>query len=135
MSNDLREELKERIDKAQADISKLQDEKRKYDEQIAKIEPTLKIWRDALEIEMERWGKPNLPLFNEGIQPHRFAGLKLIEAVGVLRKEQPSITKKKVREILEQNKFDFRGKRPGTAVHMVWVALDKRAQNKVPVST
>jgi len=128
MANDLRAELKIRIDEAQKEISKLHEDRSKIDAKIAPLESRLKIWRDALQIEMENSGDPNLPLFNGGSQPYRFAGMKLIEAVGILRKEQPSITKEKVREILEQNKFDFRGKRPGTAVHMVWVFLDKRVK-------
>lgn len=126
MPNDLRVELKARIDKAQEEISELQDERRKYDDQITQIESRLKVWRDALQIEVERLGEPALPLFNRTNQPYRFVGMKLIEAVELLRKDQPSITKKQIRDILEQNNFDFHGKRPGTAIHMVWVALERR---------
>jgi DNA gyrase/topoisomerase IV subunit A len=128
MPTDLRVELKARIDKAQGEISELQEKRRKYDEEIAQIESKLKIWRDALELEMEHYGEAALPLFSREAQPYRFAGMKLIEAVGLLRKENPSITKKMARDILERNSFDFRGKRPGTAVHMVWVALDRRTK-------
>jgi chromosome segregation ATPase len=126
MPNDLRAELKARIDKAQEEISKLEEERRKYDEQITQIDSRLKVWREALQIEAEHWGEPSLPLFSGAAQPYRFAGMKLIDAVESLRKEQPSITKKQIREILERNSFDFHGKRPGTAIHFVWIALERR---------
>ncbi len=125
-SNDLREELKARIDNSQQELARLQKERNDTEGKISLEETKLKVWRDALEIEAERWGEPSLPLFNKPNQPYRFVGLKLIEAVDLLRKEQPAITKKQIRQILEQNGFDFRGKRPGTAIHAVWVALERR---------
>ncbi len=125
-SNDLRQELKARIAKAQEEVSKLQDTRNKLDEQILREEARLKVWRDALLIESERLGEPSLPLFSKSSEPYRFAGMRLIEAVDLLRKWQPAITKKQVREMLEKGNFDFRGKRPGTAIHMVWVQLDKK---------
>jgi hypothetical protein len=129
MPSDLRDELKARIERIQKEINQFQTERQKLENQIAEKESTLKVWSNALKIEIEQWGEPNLPLFNKENHPYRFVGLKLIDAVGMLRKEQPGITKEKVREILERNNFDFRGKRPGTAVHMVWVFLDRRSKN------
>ena len=128
MHNDLREELKARIEKAQEDLKNLLEKRGKYDEQIAQIQARLKIWGDAFALEREDKGDPNLPLFSKEPQPYRFTGMKLIEAVDSIRKEQPGINKKMAREILEKNSFDFQGKRPGTAIHFVWIALDKRAK-------
>jgi hypothetical protein len=54
--------------------------------------------------------------------------MKLIDAVSLIRQEQPGANKKEVRQILEKAGFDFRGKRPGTAIHFVWLALDRRSK-------
>ena len=125
-SNDLRDELKARIDRVQEEVTKLKGTRDKLEAQITQEESKLRVWREALQIEAERLGEPALPLFSKPNEPYRFAGMKLIEAVDLLRKWQPAITKKQIREMLEKGNFDFRGKRPGTAVHMTWVALDKK---------
>ena len=59
---------------------------------------------------------------------HPLVGLKLRDAVAVLRDENPGITKQGVRERLEQANFDFNGKRHGNAVHMAWVGVDALAR-------
>lgn len=105
MSIDLRSELKSRIDKLQSDVAQMLEERRIIEQKINQAELKLKVWRDAIQIEAEQQGEPPLPLFNNPNQPYRFAGMKLIDAVDLLRKEQPSITKKQARKILEQKQF------------------------------
>ena len=59
----------------------------------------------------------------------RLLGLKLMEAIRILRDENLAISKQEIRQRLEEIGFNFKGKRPGSAVHMAWMVLD-RGKNK-----
>ena len=126
-SSDLREELKNRMDKAKEEIDKLLADRQVIEELLSQAQTRLNTWREAYTMETERLGKPALPLFStEGEKSYRFSGMKVGEALDIIRKEQPEIDKKGALEILSRGNFDFRGKRPLPAVHFAWVALDRR---------
>lgn len=123
---DLREELKSRIVRVQQEVEDLKAEKDKIDKKLQDADAKLNTWRRAYEIEAERVGETGLPLFVKSGKSYRFAGMRLIDALAMLRKEQPAINKEQAREILETGGFDFRGKRPLPAVHFAWVALNRK---------
>ena len=125
-SGDIRKELEGRIAEVQKKIGNLQEERGKIDEKLKDAERKLAALREVYGIEAERFGEQKPPLFvGKGVS-YRFAGMKLTEALQIVRREHPKVDKKQARKILEKEGFDFRGKRPGSAVHFAWVSLDRR---------
>jgi len=55
----------------------------------------------------------------------RLLGLKLGKAISILKTENPAISKQGIRRKLEDIGFNFKGKRPGSAVHMALMVLDR----------
>jgi hypothetical protein len=125
-SKDIREELRARITEVQKEIRDLQEERRKTDEKLKDAEKRMAALQQVYGIEAERFGAQKPPLFGGKGVSYRFAGMKLTEALQIIRTEQPKVNKKQARKILEREGFDFRGKRPGSAVHFAWVSLDRR---------
>jgi hypothetical protein len=52
------------------------------------------------------------------------------QAVKDLKEKYPQMTRKDVLNNLEQNGFDFKGKKPGNAVNMAWVRLGYSREGK-----
>lgn len=132
-SVDLRGELKKRITKAQQDIDKLKEKRDEMEDQIDEAEERLITWREAYEMESKRLGKPVLPFSTKTGKSYRFAGMKLTKALAIVQKEHPEISKEQPKigkraalKVLQDEGFDFRGKRPLPAVHFAWVALGRR---------
>jgi septal ring factor EnvC (AmiA/AmiB activator) len=126
---DLRQELKNRMDTIQKEIDQLKDERSRIDKMLQDADSRLGALRTVYQIEAERLGRPSLPLFTKGEKSYRFAGMKITEALRIIRNEQPEISKRKAQEILINEGFDFRGKNTGQAVHFAWVVIE-RAKNK-----
>lgn len=129
MGHELITEISKKIDTITSDISRLQDEKRNCDTKIEDAQNRLTIWRQALEAERKESGIQQPPLSSGKERLFRFTGMRLIDAIKIIREEQPDVTKQKTRDILEKDGYDFKGKRPGTAVHLAWVILDKRIRD------
>jgi septal ring factor EnvC (AmiA/AmiB activator) len=122
---DIRQELESRMDTIQKEIAQLKDERVRIDKMLQDTDSRLAALRTVYQIESERLGKPGLPLFARGEKSYRFAGMKITEALRIIRNEQPEIGKKKAQEMLKNEGFDFRGKNPGQAVHFAWVVLER----------
>lgn len=125
-SADLREELKNRVVTIQQEIDRLKVERDAINKKLQDVESKLSVWRQAYEFEVGRLGEPSLPLFNKGGKSYRFVGMRLVDAVALIRQEQPEVDKRQALQILKKECFDFRGKRPLPAVHFAWVAIDRR---------
>lgn len=70
----------------------------------------------------------------KGIRKERIPGLK--QAILELKAVNPDMTKRDVRDTLIHRGFDFQGRNPNKAVHMLWVNLgyakkDKEAQQNL----
>ena len=124
--SDLRPELKARMDKVFRDVEKLKAKRLEIDQQLKVAQEQLSVWLEAYAMEAERLGKPVRPRFEGGTTTYGFTGMRLVDAVAMIRDEHPEASKRQVRAILEKNGFDFRGKNPGQAVHFAWVAVDNR---------
>ena len=123
---DIREELEARMAEIQKEIGALLEKKSNLDDKLRDAEAKLFALRRVYEIEAERLGEPKVPLFARKGAINRFAGMKLIEALAIIRRENPSIDKRQALKILGKEGYDFRGKRPLPAVHFTWIALDRR---------
>lgn len=55
----------------------------------------------------------------------RFAGMGVIEALRIIKAEQPNITRQQAHEILVKEGFDFRGKKSKRVVNFGWMALER----------
>jgi len=123
---DIRKELEDRIATIQKKIGKLQEERSSIDKKLQDAESKLNALRVVYQIEAERFGEYKAPLIPSAGKSYRFAGMRLIDSIALIRKERPGIDKKGVLAILEREGFDFRGKRPLPAVHFAWVALERK---------
>jgi chromosome segregation ATPase len=124
--SDIRQGLEERIKEALDEINKLLVEKDDTQAKLREAESRLNALRAVYDTESRRFGEYKPELMPKEKTSRRFAGMKLIEALDLLRKEQPVISKRQALQILESEGFDFRGKRPLTAIHFCWMALDRR---------
>jgi regulator of replication initiation timing len=116
---DIRKELKERLDAIEQKAQSLYREKARIDEELKEITEQWNALRLVYKRETEDLGEV-------GDSVNRFAGMRLVDAVALIRKERWGVTKKQVKEVLAKEGFDFRGKNPGKAVHFAWVAVDNR---------
>ena len=123
---DIREELEAMMTEIQKEIGALLEEKSKLDDKLQDADAKLFALRRVYEIEAERLGEPKIPLFGRKGAAHRFAGMKLIDAIAIIRRETPGIDKRQALKTLEKEGYDFRGKRPLPAVHFAWIALERR---------
>jgi hypothetical protein len=125
-SGDIRKVLEDRIAEVQKEISNLQEKRGEIDQKLKDAERKIVALREVYMIEAERFGEQKPPLLVGTGVSYRFAGMKLTEALQIVRTENPKVNKKQARKILEKEGFDFRNKRPGSAVHFAWVSLDRR---------
>jgi hypothetical protein len=129
-ANDIRNELRARIAEAQKEIGVLQIDRTKIDEKLKDAEKRLNALRVVYAIEAERLGEVKTPLFTEKGAPSRFTGMKLIDALAILKKEQPNITKKQAHDILVKEGFAFRSDRTLNAVHFAWIGLERSEKKR-----
>lgn len=125
-TTDIRGELEKMIAQVQSEIGSMQEERSKIDKKLQEAESALGALRHVYELQAKRFGETKVPLFAGTGVSYRFAGMKLTEALTLIRKEQPRVNKKQACEILKKEGFDFRGKRPLPAVHFAWVAIERR---------
>lgn len=125
-TTDIRVALEARIAETQKEIGDLQAKRAKIDEELKGVEDRLSALRTVYAMEAERLGVSKVPLFVEKGKPYRFAGIRLIDALAIIRQEHPTINKREALTILKREGYDFRGKRPLPAVHFAWVAINRR---------
>lgn len=80
----------------------------------------------ALETESRLCGPSTTQEGRTPVGAPSLLGLRIRDVVDVLRRQYPGISKKEIRQKLEDMRFDFRGKKPGNAIHMAWVWLEAR---------
>lgn len=124
--SDIRKELEARIAKIQSEIGVLQGRRANIDEKLVEVEKMLGALRMIYAVEVKSLGESKVPLFTSKEQPYRFIGMKLTDALAILQKEKPTITKKEAVKILEKENFNFRGSRHLSAVHFAWIALGRK---------
>jgi hypothetical protein len=125
-SANLARQLQHRMDKIQKEIDKLKGGREKIDRKLKEAQSRMNIWRQAYEMEVGRTGKPRLPISTKEDKTYRFAGMRLVDALALVRQEQAGITKEQAHKILVEEGFNFRTGRSRNAVHFAWVALDNR---------
>jgi hypothetical protein len=125
-TDDIRVELEAMMAEIQHKIVSLKEEEDKIGEQLKDAESALAALRTVYEIQSRRLGEYKAHLFPRKGAPSRFAGMRLVDALLIIRQENPRIDKRQALKILEKEGFDFRGKRPLPAVHFAWVALERR---------
>ncbi len=130
-TTDIRKELGVLIAEGQNQIGDLQKKKSKIEKELQEAEWALSALRQVYELQAKQFGETKAPLFPKEGASYRFAGMRLGEALTVIRKEQQGIDKKQALKILEKEGFDFRGKRPLTAVHFAWMALDRKGKTNL----
>lgn len=119
----LHKRLEELISKHKANRAKREE----LDTEAKQLESDMVALNEALNVEIRATGQaiPKPPS-----NASRLLGLRLGEVIRILREENPKVTKRAVKHKLLELGFDFKGKRPGTAVHMAWVAVERWQKHK-----
>jgi hypothetical protein len=130
ISADIRNYLKDRIDKMQKEVSELENKRREIADHLVEKVRELEALKTVYGSESKRLGESAGPLFNQAGKSYRFAGMKVGEALRILLAEQPEVTKRQAAEILQKEGLDFGSKRPVHSVHFALVSLDRERKNK-----
>ena len=87
------------------------------------IEKQVAVWQEAwrLEIPEDERLHATVPQADSSI-----IRMTLSDAIDHLRRQNPGITKELARIHLEATDYDFKGKKPGPAVHFAWLNVDRR---------
>ncbi len=128
--SDYRNQLEEMMAEIQKKSASLRAEKDKIDEQLRDADSALAALRTVYEFESKRLGENKVPLFIGKDATSRFAGMRLINALAIIRRENPGISKREACRILEKEGFNFRTNRHLSAVHFAWIALEKKEKRK-----
>lgn len=124
--SDIRVELEGMMADIQRKIGSLKIEGERVNEQLRDANSALAALRTVYEIESKRLGEHKTTMFPRKGPPYRFAGMRLVDAIAIIRQENPKVDKRQALRILEGEGFDFRGKRPLSAVHFAWIAFERR---------
>lgn len=124
--SDIRDQLEEMMSEIQQKSASLRVERDKIDDQLRDADSALIALRTVYEIESKKVGENKAPLFVGKGVTSRFTGMRLIDAIRVLKKENPLINKREAHKKLMQEGFDFKGKRSLSAVHFAWINLDRQ---------
>lgn len=125
-TSDIRKELEGRMAEIQNEIGNLREERETISKKLLAAEAKLIALRTVYGMEAERLGESKAPLFVGKGAPSRFTGMKLIEALALVRKGNPKISKREACKILEREGFNFRTNRHLSAVHFAWIALEQK---------
>jgi hypothetical protein len=127
---DIRKELAARMAEVQKEVDGLRKRKVEIDKKLEYADQKLRALRAVFVIESECHGEPGMPLFAGRDQPSRFTGMRVGEAIKILKNEDPHITKDQAYKILVKEKFDFGTKRAKSSVHFAWIALERAKSGK-----
>ncbi|MBI2985125.1 MAG: hypothetical protein HYY45_00005, partial [Deltaproteobacteria bacterium] len=97
-------------------------ERERLDAEAKQLESDIQALNEALQVEARATGHTIVKSASNG---SRLLGLRLVDAIRLLRQEDPKITKRGARHKLREVGFDFKGKRPGSAVHMAWTITER----------
>ncbi len=109
-------QLKRRLERLHAQRDALLAEIHGTERQVA-------VWQEAwkLEIPEDERLHASVPQADSDI-----IRMSLSDAIDHLRRQNPGITKELSRIHLEATGYDFKGKKPGPAVHFAWVNVNRR---------
>lgn len=127
MSQETVAHLKQRLAEMESAVKSLVQKKNEIESELQEAQTYMAALRHVLD--KERQGvQVSLSLREEADvdQPSKFAGLNIRQALELMLKEKPSSSFKEARNALVHAHFDFKGKKPGNAVNMAWVAIHAR---------
>lgn len=125
-THDMRAELEQFMAEIQNKMASLRSKRDKINEELKDADDALAALRRVYELQSKRMGEHRAPLFPGKGAPSRFTGMKLIDALALIRKENPGINKREACKVLEREDFNFRTDRHLSAVHFAWIALDRK---------
>lgn len=120
---DITKELEDRMAIMQGEVDILQRQRNEIDKKLQDMAMQLSAVRTVYEGEIKHFG-------GKGISIGRFAGMGVVEALGIIKAEQPNITRQQAHEILIKEGFDFRGKKSKRVVNFGWMALERREKKR-----
>jgi len=120
---ELQKLLHTRLEELSAKHKALREKRQELDTEIKQLESDMVALNEALNVEARATGRVIAKPPSNG---SRLLGLRLGEAIRILREENPKLTKRAIKHKLLEFGFDFKGKRPGTAVHMAWTQLERQ---------
>lgn len=127
MSHEVVAHLKQRLAEMESAVKSLVQKKNEVESKLQETQTYMAALRHVLDKELQGV-QVSLSLREEADvdQPSKFAGLNIRQALELMIREKPSISFKEARDMLVHAHFDFKGKKPGNAVNMAWVAIHAR---------
>ena len=123
LNTDLQKLLQKRLDELTEKHKSILAQREQLEAQSKQLQTDIAALHEALNVEARATGQAIPKTTSNG---SRLLGLKLGEAIRILREENPRINKNAIRSRLQEAGFDFKGKRPGSAVHMAWTQLERQ---------
>ncbi|MGA2158113.1 MAG: hypothetical protein ABSG90_02725 [Dehalococcoidia bacterium] len=121
---DFKNFTEEKLSDLRRRAGELEQKKREIALELDEINRKIKAWATVYEEYQDDSGA------KVSIVQGRFAGMKVGEALRLIRREQPGIDKDKAFQILLEGGFDFQGKRARPSMHFAWIALESEGKNK-----
>jgi len=115
--------LQERLDELTEKHKTILAQRERLEAESKQLQNDIAALHEALNVEARATGHVIAKSTSNG---SRVLGLKLGEAIRILREENPKISKIGARNRLRDLGYDFKGKRPGSAVHMAWTVLERQ---------
>ena len=126
LRRNIREDIESRVAGLLDELRELYAGREETEGRIDDAEHRLGVWRDALMLEGRPLG-PRRPAA-DGVDEQGIVAMGLTDAVHHLRIEN-RMTKPAIVRQLTAVGYDFRGKRPGPAVHFAWLNSLRRKRN------
>jgi hypothetical protein len=120
---DIRKELKGRMTAMMAKANSLRQERDEIDKKLEDISTQLNALRVIYESEAKRMG--GVATSMQHLAGMRFTGMGVIEALRIIKTEQPTVTRQQAHNILVKEGFDFQGKKSKRVVNFGWMALER----------
>lgn len=128
--DDFKEFVEEKITELRTKAEKLEAERSAaaiaWDETNRQIKAYITIY----DTEFKQPDGETSPQLTQNTNYGRFTGMKIGQALRLIRQDNPNIKKKEALKVMQDAGYDFQGKKPLPSVHFAWIALEREKQNK-----
>jgi hypothetical protein len=120
---DIRKGLEDEMAAMQTEASTLERQRDEIDKKLQDVTNQLNALRVIYDGQTRRFGARESSI-------NRFAGMGVVEALSIIKSEQPHISREKAHDILVREGFNFRGKKSKRVVNFGWMALERSEKKR-----
>ena len=130
LGNDFKQYAEDKINELKGEAVELEKKRFELAVSLDDINRQIKAWATIYETEFPKVEEGITSTLAKTEQSHRFADMKIGQALRIIRDDRPGIEKMDAFNILQQSGYDFKGKKPLPSVHFAWIALERELKNK-----